>query len=196
MTDMIIASQNVHKIKELSTIFNHSEIHLISLKDLNDSDDVIEDGHSFLENAKIKASYFAKKYNIPAIADDSGLVIPALDGRPGIYSARYSGGDDHQNNLKVLKEMEGQEKKDAYFVSVIVLCYPNGVYKNYEGRVYGVIANKEKGTNGFGYDSIFYYPELKKHFAELDSSVKNQISHRAKALNRLKEDIDEIINYK
>lgn len=196
MTDIIIASQNVHKIKELSTIFNHKDIHLISLKDLNDYDEVIEDGHSFLENAKIKASYYANKYQKPAIADDSGLVIPALDGRPGIYSARYSGGDDHQNNLKVLKEMEGQQKKEAYFVSVIVLCYPNGVYKNYEGRVYGLIANEEKGTNGFGYDSIFYYPELRKNFAELDSKIKNQISHRANALNKLKGDIDEIINYK
>ncbi len=196
MTEMIIASQNVHKIKELSTIFNHNDIRLISLKDLKDNDDVIEDGHSFLENAIIKASYFAKKYNKPAIADDSGLVVLALDGRPGIYSARYSCGGDHQNNLKVLKEMKDQENKDAYFVSVIVLCYPNGIYKSYEGRVYGLIADEEKGSNGFGYDSIFYYPELKKHFAELDSNIKNQISHRANALNKLKEDIDEIINYK
>jgi len=198
MTDIIIASQNIHKIKEMSAIFSHKNIRLMSLKDLNDHDDVIEDGHSFLENARIKATYFAKKYNKLAIADDSGLVIPALalGGRPGIFSARYSGGDDHQNNLKVLKEMEGQEKTDAYFVSMIVLCYPNGVYKSYEGRAYGLIAKEEKGTHGFGYDSIFYYPELKKHFAELESDAKNRISHRAQALSKLKEDIDEIINYK
>jgi len=196
MTDLIIASQNVHKIRELSAIFNHKGIHLISLKELNDNDDVIEDGHSFLENAKIKASYFANKYHKPVIADDSGLVIPALEGRPGIYSARYSGGGDHQNNLKVLNEMQDQENRDAYFVSVIVLCYPNGVYKSYEGKVFGLIAEEEKGKNGFGYDSIFYYPDLNKHFAELDSEIKNQISHRANALKLLKEDIDEIINYK
>ncbi|MCF7930339.1 MAG: XTP/dITP diphosphatase [Acholeplasmataceae bacterium] len=196
MTDLIIASQNVHKIRELSAIFNHKGIHLISLKELNDNDDVIEDGHSFLENAIIKASYFAKKYQKPVIADDSGLVIHALDGRPGIYSARYSGGDDHQNNLKVLKEMQDKENRDAYFVSVIVLCYPNGVYKSYEGKVFGIIAIEEKGKNGFGYDSIFYYPDLDKNFAELDSEIKNQISHRANALKQLKEDIDEIINYK
>jgi len=193
--EIIIASQNVHKVKELSAIFKHQNISLISLKDLNDNDDVVEDGDSFFENALIKAKYFSKKYNKPVISDDSGLVIPALNGRPGIYSARYSGGNDRDNNIKILKEMEDQKNRNAYFVSVIVLCYPNGVYKSYEGRAYGLIANQEKGSQGFGYDSIFYYPELNKHFAELDSDVKNQISHRANALKQLKEDIDEIINY-
>jgi len=193
--EIIIASQNVHKVKELSAIFKHQNISLISLKDLNDNDDVVEDGDSFLDNALIKAKYFSKKYNKPVISDDSGLVIPALNGRPGIYSARYSGGNDRDNNIKILKEMEDQKNRNAYFVSVIVLCYPNGVYKSYEGRAYGLIANQEKGSQGFGYDSIFYYPELNKHFAELDSDVKNQISHRANALKQLKEDIDEIINY-
>ncbi|PKK97183.1 MAG: non-canonical purine NTP pyrophosphatase, RdgB/HAM1 family [Tenericutes bacterium HGW-Tenericutes-3] len=130
------------------------------------------------------------------MSDDSGLVVPALNGRPGIYSARYSGGNDHENNLKVLKEMENQENRDAYFVSVIVLCYPNGVYKSYEGRAYGLIGTKEKGNQGFGYDSIFFYPQLNKHFAELEPQVKNEISHRANALKQLKEDINEIINYK
>lgn len=196
MVDIIIASQNKHKIKEMSAIFNHSSVNLISLRDLDDEEEVIENGDSFLANALIKAKHFATKYNKITISDDSGLVIPALNGRPGIFSARYSGGNDHENNLKVLKEMEDQEKKDAYFVSVIVLCYPNGVYKSYEGRVNGLIAEKEKGNQGFGYDSIFYYPLEKKHFAELDSKIKNQISHRALALNKLKEDIDEIINHK
>lgn len=194
--EIIIASQNTHKVKELSAIFNHQQISLISLKELNDFDEVVEDGDSFLANALLKAKYFAAKYNKPVISDDSGLVIPALDGRPGIYSARYSGGSDHDNNLKVLKEMETQKNRDAYFVSVIVLCYPNGVYKSYEGRAYGMISNQEKGKQGFGYDSIFYYPELDKNFAELDPQIKNQISHRANALKQLKEDIDEIINHK
>ncbi|MBU1094201.1 MAG: RdgB/HAM1 family non-canonical purine NTP pyrophosphatase [Firmicutes bacterium] len=196
MTEIIIASQNHHKIQEMSAIFNHQDVRLISLKDLDDHDQVIEYGHSFIENAQIKASYFAKKYGKLTISDDSGLVIPILDGRPGIYSARYSGGDDHQNNKKILKEMEHHVKRNAYFVSVIVLCYPNGVSKSYEGRVDGLIAYEEKGKNGFGYDSIFYFPQFQKHFAELDSKIKNQISHRANALNKLKEDINEIINYK
>ena len=194
--DIIIASQNNHKVIELSAIFKHEDISLISLKDLDDHDEVVENGHSFLENALLKAKYFSTKYNKPVISDDSGLVIPALNGRPGIYSARYSGGNDHENNLKVLKEMENQENRDAYFVSVIVLCYPNGVYKSYEGRAYGLIGTKEKGNQGFGYDSIFFYPQLNKHFAELEPQVKNEISHRANALKQLKEDINEIINYK
>ncbi len=194
--EIIIASQNVHKIKELSAIFKHQDISLISLKDLNDNDDVVEDGHSFLDNALIKAKYYTAKYHKPVISDDSGLVIDALNGRPGIYSARYSGGSDHDNNIKVLKEMEGQENREAYFVSVIVLCYPNGVFKSYEGRAHGLIGKEEKGNQGFGYDSIFYFPKLNKHFAELDSEIKNKISHRANALNQLKEDINEIINYK
>ncbi|MBU1141547.1 MAG: RdgB/HAM1 family non-canonical purine NTP pyrophosphatase [Firmicutes bacterium] len=195
MIDIIIASKNAHKIKELNAILNHPMIRLISLKDLEDDEEVIENGDSFLSNALIKAKHFAVKYHKITISDDSGLIIPALDGRPGIYSARYSGGNDHENNLKVLKEMEDQEKKDAYFVSVIVLCYPNGVYQSYEGRAYGLIANEEKGTHGFGYDSIFYFPDYNKHFAELDPEIKNLISHRAKALNKLKEDIDEIIDH-
>jgi len=195
MIEILVASHNPHKVKELKAMMNHPEIRFISLSDINEHDDVIEDGSSFLENASLKAKHFANKHHVITISDDSGLVVEALDGRPGIYSARYSGGTDHENNLKVLKEMEDIENRLAYFVSVIVLCYPNGVTKSYEGRAYGYIAREEKGKHGFGYDSIFYVPEYQKTFAELDSEIKNKISHRANALQKLKGDLHEIIDY-
>jgi len=196
MIEILVASHNRHKVNELKTIMDHPEIRLISLSDIAEHDDVIEDGSSFLDNAAIKAKYFANKHHMITISDDSGLVVEALDGRPGIYSARYSGGTDHDNNLKILKEMDDIENRSAYFISVIVLCYPNGVTKSYEGRAYGYIGREEKGHNGFGYDSIFYAPEYQKTFAELDSSLKNRISHRANALSKLKGDLHEIIDYK
>ncbi len=196
MIEILVASHNKHKVKELKSIMDTLEFKLMSLSDINEHDEVIESGSSFLENATIKAKYFANKHHIITISDDSGLVIEALDGRPGIYSARYSGGSDHENNLKVLKEMEDIENRLAYFVSVVVLCYPNGVTKSYEGRAYGYIGRAEQGENGFGYDSIFYVPEYQKTFAELSSSLKNRISHRAHALQKLKGDLHEIINYK
>jgi len=196
MIEILIATHNPHKVKEFKSILNHSAIKLLSLSDLNDKDDVIEDGSSFFENGLIKAKYFANKHHMITLSDDSGLVVESLDGRPGIYSARYSGEGDYQNNLKVLCEMENIENRRAYFVASIVLCYPNGVYKHYEGKVHGFIANEIKGDYGFGYDSIFYVPEYHKTFGELDSTIKNRISHRANALALLKEDLDEIINHK
>lgn len=196
MIQILIASQNQNKVKELKKLLNCTDVKIVSLSDLNDKDDVIEDGSSFFENAKIKATYFANKHHMITIADDSGLVVDALNGRPGIYSARYSGQGDYQNNLKVLCEMENVEQRRAYFVASIVLCYPNGVYKHYEGKVHGYIANEIKGDHGFGYDSIFYVPEYQKTFGELEMEIKNLISHRANALRLLKEDFDEIIDYK
>jgi XTP/dITP diphosphohydrolase len=195
MKKMIIASQNAHKIKELKAIFSHQDIELISLKDLNDQDDVIEDGTSYFENAFKKAMYFAKKYNIPALSDDSGLNVVALDLRPGIYSARYSGKGDHENNLKVLKEMEGIEDRRAYFISSIVIAYPNGDFKAYEGKFDGFIGQEIKGKYGFGYDAIFYLPEYQMTSAEIEPELKNRISHRAKAMKLLVEDLDDILNH-
>ncbi|MDO9629342.1 MAG: XTP/dITP diphosphatase [Acholeplasmataceae bacterium] len=196
MIEILIASHNQHKIKELRKILDHSEIKLISLLDINEKDDVLEDGETFFENALIKAKYFANKHHVTTISDDSGLIVDALDGRPGIYSARYSGNGDYENNLKILNELENIENRRAHFVCEIVLCYPNGVYKSFSGEVHGYIANEIKGDHGFGYDTIFYVPEYQKTFGELDDDIKNRISHRANALKLLKERIDEIINHK
>lgn len=195
MKKILIASQNQHKIKELKTIFQSKDIELISLKDLNDTTDVQETGSSFFENAMIKASFFAKKYQMPALADDSGLVVHALDGKPGIHSARYSGKGDHHNNLKVLKQMASIEDRRAYFISSIVIYYPSGAFKAYEGKFDGYIAQEEKGDFGFGYDSIFYLPEYQKTSAQIEPELKNRISHRAQAMRLLQEDLDEIINH-
>jgi len=196
MKKLLVASHNINKIKEFKSLLHDQQIEIVSLKDLNEFDDVIEDGLSFFENAYIKASYFAKKHKMITVSDDSGIVIEALDGKPGIYSARYSGKGDHENNLLVLREMIDKKNRSAYFISSVVLCYPNGEYKSYEGRVYGIIHDHMEGTNGFGYDSIFYYPPFNKTLAEVSLHDKNQVSHRAKALQCLKEDIDEILNYK
>jgi len=195
MRKMLIATQNAHKIRELRALFSHQDIQLISLVDLKDKDDVVEDGQSYFENAYKKAMYFAKKYNMPALSDDSGLNVYALDLKPGIYSARYSGKGDHANNLKVLKEMEGVEDRRAYFISSIVIAYPNGDFKAYEGKFDGFIGQEIKGSHGFGYDAIFYLPEYQMTSAEIEPELKNRISHRAKAMKLLMEDMDEILNH-
>ncbi len=195
MKKIMIASQNTHKIKELRALFLHHEVELISLKDVNDHEEITEDGQTFFENALKKAMHVAKKYNLPAMSDDSGLIVYALDGRPGIYSARYSGHGDHQNNLKVLHEMKGVEDRRAYFISSIVIAYPNGDFKAYEGKFDGYIGQEERGSNGFGYDAIFYLPEYQKTSAEIEPELKNRISHRAKAMALLVEDIDAILNH-
>jgi len=193
---LLIASQNKHKIEEIKKIFSDARFELITLKDFNDSDDPIEDGSSFLENACIKAKYFAHKYHIPTLADDSGLCVEALNLAPGIYSKRYSGGNDHDNNMKLLDELKNERERKAYFVSMIVIYFPSDHYMHFEGRLYGEIAKEEKGNLGFGYDPIFYLPTLDKHLAELSMDEKNKISHRANALKKVGAHINEIINYK
>lgn len=195
MQKLILATQNTHKIKELKDILNDLDIELISLKDLNDQDDVIEDGSSFFENAFKKAYYFANKYQIPALSDDSGLCVDALSGEPGIHSARYSGLGDHENNLKLLKVMENQKNRKAHFVSVIVIAYPDGHYRQYEGKVDGLIHDQILGKNGFGYDVLFFHEPSQTTFGMLDPIIKNQISHRANALKLLKEDFHEIAHH-
>jgi XTP/dITP diphosphohydrolase len=193
---LLIASQNKHKIEEIKQIFDLTNIELLDLDQFNDDDDVVEDGKTFLDNAILKAKYFANKYHIPTLSDDSGLVVEALDGRPGINSKRYSGGNDKDNYLKLLEEMKNISNRKAYFITVIAIYFPDGHIFHYEGKVHGEIAIAPKGTHGFGYDPIFYLPSLDKHMAELDADRKNQISHRGQALKHVKEHMNEIINYK
>lgn len=193
---ILIASHNEHKIKEFKQIFESTPINLISLKELNDHDEVQETEHTFTKNAILKAKYFAKKYRMPAISDDSGLAVDYLDGRPGVHSKRYAGGNDYDNNIKLLKELEGVTQRDAHFVSVVALYYPDCSYKTYQGIVYGTIGYDLKEIDAFGYDPIFYPKGYNQSFAQLGSKIKNEISHRAQALNKVKEDLDEIINYK
>lgn len=184
---LLIATQNKHKKAEIEAILNPS-FEVVSLSDLNDFDEVEETGNSFFENALLKASYYAKKHNILTLADDSGLCIDALNGEPGIYSARYSGGTDYENIQLVLNKLNNNSDRGAHFTCVIVLYDPvTNAHQTFQGHLYGLIELNPKGANGFGYDPIFYVPEYKKTLAEMDSKHKNQISHRALALASLKE---------
>ncbi|MDY0278683.1 MAG: RdgB/HAM1 family non-canonical purine NTP pyrophosphatase [Acholeplasma sp.] len=182
---LIMATHNINKVKEVKAILNKDNI--ISLTDLNDFKEIEETGNTFFENATIKALEIAKKYNEVAIADDSGIVIKALNGAPGLYSVRYSGKGDLENNLLVLKQLETVKDRSAYFISVIALAYPDGKVLKFEGKWEGKIGFEIKGNQGFGYDSIFIPNGYEITAGELNSKEKNQISHRYQALMKLNE---------
>ncbi len=190
MKELILATNNKGKIKELNALL--APILCIAQADLNIKE-VEETGLSFIENALIKArhaSYYAKK---PALADDSGLVVPALNGAPGIYSARYAGNkaNDADNIKRLLNNMDhlSSEQHQAYFYCALALVRhdqdPTPIIAT--GRFHGTIIKEQKGNNGFGYDPIFYIEEHQCTMAELSASIKNKISHRALALNQLKD---------
>ena len=203
---IVLASNNKNKIKEmkallapLSPLFDGG-IQLFSLSDINYTEEIEENGHSFEENAIIKASVPAK-LGYYGIADDSGLEVDVLGGRPGIYSARYAGdhGDNEANNQKLLSELENvqDEKRTARFVSVIAMVAPEGKDARFNftvrGECEGKIIRKYRGTNGFGYDPLFLYEPLGKTFAELSDDEKNKVSHRAAAFGKLAEKLKELI---
>ncbi|MCU0105420.1 RdgB/HAM1 family non-canonical purine NTP pyrophosphatase [Acholeplasma vituli] len=184
---LLVATQNKHKKEEIEAILNPS-FEVVTLSDLNDFDEVEETGDSFFENALLKASYYAKKHQMLTLADDSGLCIDALNGEPGIYSARYSGGSDQENIQLVLDKLRDTQDRGAHFTCVLVLYDPStNAHQSFQGDLYGIIESKPKGSNGFGYDPIFFVPEYKQTLAEMHSKHKNLISHRAIALQALKE---------
>ena len=168
----------------------------MSLKDIGILSDPEETGDTFEENSEIKAKFALEKSGLPTIADDSGLYVFTLNGEPGVYSARYSGenANDKSNNELLLKKLEGKTDRKAKFVSVVTLLFPDGRKVQAKGECYGEILEKPRGENGFGYDPLFYVPELKKTFAELSPKEKNKISHRAKALRLFEERLKEIDN--
>lgn len=194
MEKLLIASNNMKKIEEFQAILQDFPIKMYSLKDFDDKEDVEENGKTFHENALIKASHFANKYNILTISDDSGLEVEALNNMPGIHSKRYSNNGDLANNLKILQEMTNLNNRKARFRTVLCLYNPNGEIHYFEGILTGEIAYTAKGEGGFGYDPIFLIKEYNKTLAELGSNYKNKISHRAKALFKFKEFMDENIN--
>lgn len=197
MKEVIIATQNIGKAKEFEHIFDQYQIRVKSLRDLKDPIDIIEDGETFEENALIKAKAIASKYNALVIADDSGLAVDALNGCPGVYSARYAGEDrDDQANIdKVLSELEGVEAKDrtARFVCALALVTPEGEEYVVRGECEGQILTECRGHEGFGYDPIFYLPALEKTMAEIPKSEKNVLSHRAEAFKQLQKVLVDII---
>ncbi len=191
MKEVIIATKNAGKAKEFEHIFSQYNIIVKSLLDFEEIDDIVEDGETFEENALIKARAIAKQFNQVVIADDSGLEVDALEGRPGVYSARYAGEnrDDQANIDKVLRELEGtpEEKRSARFVCVLALVTPEGDESVVRGTCEGQILTQCIGNEGFGYDPIFYLPELEKTMAQIPKSKKNVLSHRADAFMKLKE---------
>jgi hypothetical protein len=189
MKELILASNNAHKVEEIKNILEDYKI--LTLKDINFFDEIIEDGDTFEENALIKARTVAKYSGKASIADDSGLSVELLDGRPGVYSARYSNEQTDEKNIeKVLQELNGNKSK-AKFVSVIALVEPDGTELTFRGECYGEIIFEKKGTNGFGYDPIFYVPELNKTFAELTQEQKNAVSHRKESLEKFSKYLKE-----
>lgn len=194
---ILIGTNNLHKLDEFKKIFNEENINieLISLKEMEIKyDDPIEDGNSFYENALIKAKYFYDKYKIPCISDDSGIVVDALNGMPGIYSARYaslSGMENSSINNRhlLLENMNDIKNRKAHFECALVY-YDGEQIITSTGIMEGEIAIKESGNNGFGYDPIFILPQYNKTIGELDEKIKNKLSHRYKAI------IDFINKYK
>lgn len=180
---IIFASHNKDKQEEVKNILK--DVDIVTLTDLNDHDEVVEDGETLEENALIKASYYYKKYNMPVISDDTGLFVEALDGKPGVYSARYSdSGSYKSNNEKLLKELENIENRKAYFKCVVCYIDKNGKYRYFYGKVSGEIVKESDDINkGFGYDSVFYVNEYKKTYYEMTKELKNKISHRFLAIN-------------
>ena len=197
MSKIVLASNNSHKIKEFSKILDEENIQLISQSKL-DIPEADETGLTFLENSIIKARNASLIAKLPAIADDSGIEVDALNGRPGIYSARYAGlkCDDKANNkllLKELKDIPYSLRTARYHCTIVYLSsYDHPVPKIYNATWEGYIGTQEIGKNGFGYDPLFYLPEYKCTAAELSETVKNTISHRGKALKTFKEEF--IIN--
>lgn len=182
--ELIFATHNDHKVKEVAQMLP-SYLTMKSLTDINFHDEIDETGKTFEENALLKAKTIFEKTNKNIFADDSGLVIDALDGAPGVYSARYAGtGKDADNVAKALKELEGKTNRKAYFISIFCLIL-NGKEYFFEGKVNGTISTEILGEDGFGYDPIFIPDGYSKSFAQMTAEEKNNISHRGLAVKKL-----------
>ena len=193
---IVLASKNAHKIKELQALLskNIEGIEILSLDDVRITDDIEENGATYEENALIKARAAASSGYI-GVGDDSGLSVRALGGAPGVFSARYAGvhGDNEANNAFLLKNLEGESDRFAEFVCTIACVFPDGREPIVvEGRTAGVIIDKAQGSEGFGYDPLFFYEPLGKTFAELSSDEKNAISHRGKAIEAFAKALEKI----
>ena len=193
---IIAATQNNGKIKEIQEIFSPLGFEVISQKEAGFDIDVVENGETFEENAMIKARAIFELSHEAVIADDSGLLVDALNGAPGVYSARYAGENatDADKMNKLLGELEGKSDRQAKFVSALVMILKDGKTFTATGEVLGRITDKPYGENGFGYDPIFYSDELKKTFGEASDSEKNEISHRGRGLLKLYEMVSGYIN--
>lgn len=182
---LVFATNNRHKLEEVKNVVGEN-FEIISLKDIGCSEDIEETGITLEENALIKARYIKEKYGYDCFGDDTGLEVEVLDNAPGVYSARYAGDnhDSEANKAKLLREMDGKKNRNARFRTVIALLL-NGKEYLFEGNINGLITEEEKGNSGFGYDPVFVPDGYQQTFAELGDDIKNTISHRALATNRL-----------
>lgn len=196
MTGLIVATRNRGKLLEIRKILEGVRCPIYSLSDFPDLPEIEEDGETFEQNAVKKASVIAKLSGIPTLADDSGLAVDALGGRPGVFSARYAGANttDEMNNAKLLEELCGvpPERRGAAFHCVIALCMPDGSCTTFSGELRGAILDVPQGSEGFGYDPLFFVEEEGLSLAELSLERKNRLSHRAKALELLKNDLSNV----
>jgi len=195
--DIVLSSHNKKKISELDALMKEAgfeDVKVLSLSDIGYNDDIVEDGDSFEANALIKARA-PHRSGIITVADDSGLCVNALDGAPGIYSARYSGedADDERNNRKLLSELCDKDDRSAKFVSVIACILPDGTSFTVRGECPGLILESPRGENGFGYDPLFFVPVFNKTFAELSAEEKNSISHRGAAMRAFADELKKRI---
>ena len=192
---IVFASGNEGKVKEIREMLEEMEIQLVSLKDYADVPEIVEDGKSFLENALKKAKIISAFTGNTVLADDSGLQVDVLGGEPGIYSARYAGekatDDDNINLLLAKLKNIPQEERTASFCCALVLYNADGSYDSFESKWKGQIIDERRGDNGFGYDPVFFVPELKKTAAELPSEIKNKVSHRGQAFAQFKRKLVE-----
>ena len=193
MEQIVLATGNKGKIREFSEAFSHLSIDCVPVKAVISVEEPEETGTTFMENALLKARYYAKATNRPCLADDSGITVDVLNGAPGVYSARYAGrhGDDNANNEKLIRELQGKSNRTGHYVCALALVYPDGREVTAEGYCDGLVQDEPKGENGFGYDPLFIPKGYDKTFGELSVELKNKISHRAKSLHKLEELIRE-----
>ncbi len=192
---IVLAGKNPGKLGELREIMAAQEVEVILQADAGVDIDVKETGDTFEENAKIKAEAVMQASGLPAVADDSGLMVDALGGAPGVFSARYGGEElDSAGRYRLLLEvMRGQTNRRCKFVSVICCAFPNGDIITARGECHGTLAYAPQGDGGFGYDPVFFVPPLKKTFAQMTAEEKNEISHRGRALEEFKEKLESYL---
>jgi len=192
---IVIASRNKGKKSEIQELLKNFPVKIKTLDEFGPVPEIEENGKTFEENAYKKASFIAGILGVPALADDSGLVVEALDGRPGVHSARYAGehATDRQRCLKLLGEMEGRANRRAAFECVLSVAVPSGAALTYAGRCEGFIAHRAAGSGGFGYDPVFFYPSTGKTFAEMTAEEKNSVSHRGRALIELCAEFEKVL---
>ncbi len=191
----VLASHNKGKLAEMQAILGTLGVEVVMESDLGLAVEVEETGETFAENAMLKAKAVMEASGLPAIADDSGLCVDALNGAPGVYSARYGGlNTDQERYALLLQNLRGAMNRAAHFHTAVICCFPNGDTLEASGDCYGTIAYAPMGTEGFGYDPVFFVPEMRKTFAQLTAEEKNAISHRGNALRAFAKELEVYLN--